>query len=122
MLTLICGYSRAGKTTYSQQFDNVIHLDDSYSTQFVIQKVKLITEDVVVEGIYYRPQERLNLIHSYKGNGFRCICLDTSKEIRNERSKHKINHEYPFLIPTYDEGWDEIYIIKDNKEKYLLPK
>ena len=27
-ITLICGLPNAGKTTYSRQFENVIHLDD----------------------------------------------------------------------------------------------
>lgn len=124
MITLICGHSRAGKTTYSKQFDNVIHLDDSYSTQNVLQKVSRITGDVIVEGIYYRPQQRQELINVYKGDGSRCICLDTSKEVREERLGRKIKHDYPFLIPTLEEGWDEIIIIRgdDNVERISREK
>jgi len=117
MLTLICGHPRAGKTTYSKRFDNVIHLDDSGSTQNVLQKVRRITDDVVVDGVYYSPKQRKELLNAYKGQGFRCICLDTPKEVREERYGHKIKHDYPFLIPSFDEGWDEIIIIRGEYEQ-----
>lgn len=111
MLTCICGYPRAGKTTYSKQFDNVIHLDDLGSTQNVLRRVRLTKGDVVVEGVYYNPKQRKELLNSYKGKGSRCIFIDTLKEVREERLGHEIKHDYPFLIPTFDEGWDEIIII-----------
>lgn len=111
MLTLICGHSRAGKTTYSHRFDNVIHLDEEHSTAKVIQKVRRISGDVVVEGIYYNPKDRMELLANYHGSGARCICIDTPKEIREERFGHKIKHDYPFRIPTLAEGWDEIEVI-----------
>ena len=119
MLTLICGHPRAGKTTYSQKFDNVIHLDEEHSTQRVLQKIKGRTDDVVVEGIYYRPSERQELIKVYKGERTRCICLNTSKEIREQRHGYRIRHDYPFLLPNYDEGWDEIIIIEDNNDESI---
>ena len=123
MLTLICGHSRAGKTTYSKRFENVIHLDDTHSTQKVLEKVRMVSGDVVIEGIYYSPKDRIRLIEAYKGQGFRCICLDTSKEVREERHGYKIKHDYPFLIPTLSEGWDEIIIISgDNNVKCINRK
>lgn len=117
MFTLICGYPRAGKTTYSKQFDNVIHFDKLGSSQNVLQKVRYIIDDVVVDGIYYSPKQRKELLNAYKGQGSRCICLDTPKEVREERIGHKIKHDYPFLIPTLDEGWDEIIIIRGEHEQ-----
>ena len=120
MITLICGHPRAGKTTYSRRFScPVIHLDDNYSTANVLKKIKGITDDVVVEGIYYRPQQRRELLSAYKGGGSLCICLDTPKETREERLGYKLKHDYPFLIPTYDEGWDEIIIIRGNDEQRI---
>ena len=116
MITLICGHSRAGKTTYSQRFDNVLHLDEIHTTQRVIQLVKAKDGDVVVEGIYYRPSERESLLHAYKGQGSRCICLDTPKEVREERMGHLIKHDYPFRYPTLDEGWDELIIIRGDND------
>lgn len=112
MLTLICGHSRAGKTTYSEQFDNVIHLDEEHSTRKVIEKVRKVDGDVVVEGIYYKPKERTALLEAYRGDGSRCICLNTPRETREQRMSHAIKQDYPFLIPTYDEGWDEIIILR----------
>ena len=112
MLTLICGHSRAGKTTYSQRFVNVVHLDEVHSKQRVIEEVQRCSGDVVVDGIYYRPTERMELLSAYRGDGSRCICLDTPKEIREQRMGHAIRHDYPFKLPTYDEGWDEIMIIR----------
>ena len=122
MLTLICGHPRAGKTTYSKRFDNVIHLDEVHSTQKVIQKIRTISGDVVVEGIYYRPTERRELIKAYKGNRTRCVCLNTSKEVREQRYGYRIKHDYPFLLPTYEEGWDEIIIMEDNNDESISNK
>lgn len=121
MLILICGHSRAGKTTYSKRYNEickVIHLDDTGSLYEVIKEVKKQTDDVVVEGIYYNPKDRLDLIKSYSGKGLKCICLDTPQTVREERIGHKLKFAYPFLIPTLDEGWDEIIIIRgdDNVE------
>lgn len=113
MLILICGHSRAGKTTYSQNFNcRVIHLDDCGCHKNVISKIKNITDDIIVEGIYYSPKERKKLVETYQGEGKKCIYINTSKEVRQKRLGHKIKHDYPFLVPTYDEGWDEIIEIK----------
>ena len=120
MLTLICGHPRAGKTTFSKKYENicpVIHIDEIHSSVRVMQKVRAISGDVVVDGIYYTPRERKELLASYRGSGTRCICLDTPKEIREERMHRKIRKDYPFLVPTLDEGWDEIIIIRGNDEQ-----
>lgn len=114
MLILICGHSRAGKTTFSQRFKNVIHLDDVHSFTAVIRMIENITDDVVVEGIYYSPRERKELLSHYRGTGARVICIDTSQEVREARMKHKFRHSYPFLYPTYEEGWDKIIIIRSD--------
>ena len=113
MLILICGHSRAGKTTFSQRFRDVIHLDTSHSTARVIQKMGT-AEDVVIEGVYYSPRERMELLSHYKGKHARVICIETPKEVREARMKHRIRHDYPFLVPTYSEGWDEIVIIRSD--------
>ncbi len=119
MITLICGHSRAGKTTYSHRFDGicpVIHLDDVHQCSRVNTIVNQIDGDVVVEGIYCNPKDRKTLLSAYKGNGSRCIFLNTPLGVRLERQPNKIihsfmRHERPFCVPTYDEGWDEIIII-----------
>lgn len=114
MMTLICGHTRAGKTTYSQRFDNVIHFDDIRSRSKVIKMVTEADSDIVVEGIYYAPEERAELCKAY--NGFtRCIFIDTPDDIRAKRMGRKIIHPYPFLKPTYDEGWDDIVVIRGDQ-------
>ena len=117
MITLICGHPRAGKTTYSKRFDGickVIHLDEAGSHINVIKRVRSCDEDVVVEGVYYDPGHRRELLAAYRGVGSRCICLDTSLAVREQRLGYKLRHDHPFLIPTRDEGWDEIIVIGDN--------
>lgn len=119
MLTLICGHSRAGKTTYSQRYSKVIHIDEVGASHLVLNIVRSMSGDVVVEGIYYRPHQRRELIQAYQGEGKRCIFLDTPKSVREERLGRELKHDYPFLTPTYDEGWDEIIIVRDGREEVL---
>lgn len=112
MLTLICGHSRAGKTTYSKRYQcKVIHLDNVGSTDLVISMVKRLTDDVVVEGVFHDCRKRSELVRAYKGNGSRCIFIDTPREVREERLGRKLKYDCPFPAPTYAEGWDEIEVI-----------
>ena len=121
MLTLICGMPRAGKTTYSEKYDNVIHLDGlGYHT--VKSKVGEIEGDIVVEGIYEHPQIRSRLIDAYKGQGKRCIWLDTPLEVRKKRPMWRPYHGFEFEPPTLDEGWDEIIIIRGDNNVESISK
>lgn len=118
MIKLICGRSRAGKTTYSKQFKNVIHLDSfgvipgSYPR--VIKKIVEMDGDVIVEGVYDTATLRAELLRSYKGGGKKvCIWLNTPAEVienRFGRWKPK-SHPCCFEPPTHAEGWDEIEVI-----------
>lgn len=114
MITLICGYPRAGKTTYSQTYNNVIHLDDFGIDPYsgVENYVKHARGDIVIDGVYQRKNTRMKLLHYYTGDGKRtCIWIDTPKEIRQIRTKRKVC-DFPFDPPSYDEGWDEIIVIR----------
>ena len=116
---LICGKTRAGKTTYSQRYEKVIHLDD-YGGEFCYQGVLKVVadrhDDIVVEGIYNTAERRMALLNAYKGQGERvCIWLDTPLEIIKSRIHSRWRERclsMPFEPPTYDEGWDEIVVIK----------
>lgn len=118
MLTLICGLSRAGKTTYSSLFENVIHLDECIMgfhggpyTGVLKCLADIGDKDVVVEGIYDTPERRSRLIDGYMGNGpFKCIWMNTPDEVRRTRNGH-FGTEKHFDPPTTDEGWDEIVVI-----------
>ena len=117
-LTLICGRSRAGKTTYAKRYDNVIHLDSHgrLSQSYPRVLTKLGDGDVVVEGIYDTAELRTELLNAYKGQGKRvCIWLDTPLDVIKSRFFHvPSKHPYPFEPPTYSEGWDEIIVIRSD--------
>lgn len=88
MLTLICGFPGAGKTTYSKQFENicpVLHFDNIRIEYLVKEKVQAISGDVVVEGLYISDIDRRELREAYQGTYTKCIYLDTSPEIRKQR-------------------------------------
>lgn len=114
MLTLICGLSRAGKTTYSKQFEDrikVLHLD-RLGYKEVARRINRYA-DVVVEGIYNTRSVRKYLLHSYNGDKARCIWLNTPTEIRKTRNGYSPKTDIPFEPPTEEEGWDEIIVIGD---------
>ena len=117
MLTLICGIPNAGKTTYSKQFDNVIHLDDLNHGKLVLERIKDETGDVCVEGVYLISRQRRDLIKAYKGQGTKCIWLNTPVDeciARENRGRKEVLIRNSAMIlepPTYAEGWDEIEVI-----------
>lgn len=118
MITLICGHSRAGKTTYSERYDGicpVLHFDEIRSHEKINSVVGSVTGDIVVEGIYYERHEREELLKAYKGKGSRCIFLDTPIEVRRKRMRWNIR-DFPFPCPTKDEGWDEIIVVRYEEE------
>lgn len=124
MITLIIGLPNSGKTTYSQQFDNVIHFDDVGHRVFEL--VEENKGDVAVEGIFIHRRMRERLLKAYKGSGRRiCIWLDITpqecerRENRNRGAYMIWNCFSAFEPPTLDEGWDEIIVIgeKDGDSK-----
>ena len=119
MLTLICGLPRAGKTTYSQRYDNVIHLDLCGAYRGVIHHVQARHGDVVVDGVYDKRFFRECLIRAYNGKGLRCIWLDTPIEIKRTRKGWNKGCDFPFEPPTLDEGWNEIIIIRGDDEQRI---
>lgn len=116
MITLICGLPRAGKTTYSKKFNDVIHLDTCGGYVGVLHKLYRKTGDIIIEGVYRRKSDRITLIRSYKTDYYKCIWLDTPDEVRKSRKGwDKYCDIPPFEAPTIDEGWDEIIILRGEK-------
>lgn len=119
MFILICGLPNAGKTTYSQNFKNVLHIDEIGFNQIILDKLskKHNDEDIIVEGIYGSPASRQKLVKAYQGKT-KCIFLDVPFEeiVRREnrgRAEFVLQSAAKhFMPPTYDEGWDEIEVIK----------
>ena len=121
---LICGIPNAGKTTYSAQFEHVIHFDDFKPSarhpndqfQRCNQAAANADDDVCVEGVYNSKRRRMELLKAVADKpGKRiCIWLDTPVEecCRRETRHRPIGivhaHARSFQPPTLDEGWDEI--------------
>lgn len=119
MFTLICGRCRAGKTTYSQRYDNVIHLDDvSKSGRERYPKVREIVAnhagDIVVEGVYDKKEYREELLNARKHQWTRCIWLNTPTDVLLQRMGNGRIVPRHFEPPTYSEGWDEIIVIGES--------
>ncbi len=122
-MILIIGIPNSGKTTYSKQYQNVVHFDDVWSRNIYDYLVNVIKEnnDVCIEGVFGNCENRKKLVEQSSKENI-CIWLDTSLEICLEREKtgrkrseHLVlwQHE-DFEPPTFQEGWDKIIIIKDN--------
>lgn len=131
MLVLICGLPNAGKTTFSSQFDNVIHFDDcegirdlqfSNCNRFALN----VDGDVCIEGVYNSVKRRKELLQALKDKHDKCVCIwiDTSVDecLKREMNYRKRSlgivhaHARSFEPPTLDEGWDEIIVIKPKGE------
>ena len=121
MLTLICGIPNAGKTTLSQQYSNVIHLDEVLRTSVICEMVAK-EDDVCVEGVFMDTHRRKKIAEAYKGKKV-CLWLNTPTEVCIERENRDrqiglITHcAKAFEPPTLSEGWDEIIIIRGNDEQ-----
>lgn len=137
MLTLICGIPNAGKTTYSSQYNNVIHFDKiphlNFNEQFVKcnHKAAKIKGDVCIEGVYNTIKRRKELLMAcYHQDKKICIWLNTSLDecVRRERNYRRrpiriVHSQYEkFEPPTLDEGWDEIIVIHEDGEKTIYKR
>lgn len=115
MITLIMGHPNAGKTTYSEQYENVVHLDDYPFPKFLRcnEAASEHIGDVVIEGIYNLRCRREKLLEACSHHDRKvCIFLDIPADECNKRDTR--GHIAGFLIPpTYDEGWDEIKVINE---------
>lgn len=124
MFTLICGLPRSGKTTYSKRFDNVIHLDTDGGYPGVAHLLKRkkqynSDEDIILEGVYNTIERRKRIMQIYKGDYFKCIWINTPKQIRQKREGYDKYCDFLFEPPSFEEGWNEIIIIENNKERIL---
>ena len=118
-MILICGLPNSGKSTYSQRFENVIHLDDFPRSKF-LNCNKYVSETdggVTVEGIYNLKCRRMKLLESCRDSSPKvCYWLDTPYEVcvRREaegRQRQGVIENSLIEPPTLDEGWDEIITI-----------
>ena len=123
-MILICGIPNAGKTTYSSRFDNVIHFDGLRGTmkQMFSSVVEMVSRnpDICVDGVYANACERKRLVAAASRSKNTCVWLDTPVDVCVSRENRNRPEELPawtrqtFEPPTYEEGWDEIIVLKDN--------
>ena len=115
MIKLICGKSRAGKTTFAQRYKDVIHLDsygrppDSYEK--LLPQVAQLTGDITIEGIFDTADLRRRLLDTYQGTGAVCIWIDTPQDVINGRYFRPPTKPHTFEPPQLSEGWSEIITI-----------
>lgn len=129
MLTLICGRSRAGKTTYSERYDGVLHCDsvrakcgEKYPKIYELVSQR---DDIVLDGLFETAEKRIGLLQAYKGDHPKqCIWLDTDigtialRTTSGRSGNPKYVRPHTFEPPTLSEGWDEIIIIRgENVER-----
>ena len=133
-LTLICGIPNAGKTTYSETYDNVIHLDDFDDRLFrerfrkCSKKASEIGSDMCVDGCYHVSEVRMELLEMFRGKDFKkiCIWINTPLETCLERSNRSTNCGIVKLIgnifqpPTMEEGWDEIIVVTPDENRTAI--
>ena len=129
-MTLVCGLPNAGKTTYCENYENVIHFDSINALSFEDKYNKCISEavkqdgDVTIDGNFYSRRIRMNLLNAFKDKDYRKVCiwvnapLETCLERsqtggRDEEIVRHIN-EY-FEKPLLDEGWDELIYLYGNE-------
>lgn len=135
-LILICGIPNSGKTTYSSNFENVIHLDDYINnprtvfdcfylcSQEAADTINTV-DNVCIEGVFNTKKQRERLLTTLKLKGVECkktciwvntpsdICLERSS-VEGCKSESVVKvHIRRFEIPTKEEGWDEIIEIKN---------
>lgn len=128
--TLICGLPNAGKTTYSKQYKNVIHLDD-YKIKYrdrwqdaCFKTLRQMKNSMCMEGLAISKEFRKSLVNIAKARNYNTICIfiDTPVDVcikrcdLNDKGVPKQNIVlYGKLInrPTLEEGWDELKIINN---------
>ena len=118
-MVLIIGLPNAGKTTYSQRFTEVLHYDDiSRYRQAERIEIYRSTEAECIEGIYNTVASRKRILDNVTADTKVCIWIDTPVDIcieREDRGRGEhlvLAHEKMFEPPTYEEGWDEIVIVR----------
>lgn len=114
MLTLIIGYPNAGKTTFSEKFENVVHFDKYNGKRPQGLAVVADMEDACVEGLFLTRKSRLEILDGRESPKI-CYWLDTPLEECIKRigrpSRIVQSCAKQFEQPTYDEGWDKIIVV-----------
>lgn len=128
-MILICGIPNSGKTTYSSRYENVIHYDEVRGGRRRVQTVIDLVHDgsdVCVEGVYGRARHRSDLVAASQDDSNTCIWLDTPldtcihrEETGRQRSTNMVIWAHnDFEPPTYEEGWNDIIVIRPESKEH----
>lgn len=128
-MTLVCGLPNAGKTTYTERFERVVHFDDirarTVSEQYekCNQAAAKAGGEICVEGVYNTRTRRAALLEAVKDQpGPKiCVLIETPVDecLRREARFRRRNagvvlyQARIFERPTYEEGWDKIITISE---------
>ena len=127
-ITIICGLPGAGKTTYCEQFENVILLTEinklvsGRKSPYIKCALAALEQedDIYIEGPFNNIKCRKEFLDVLKDKECKkvCIFINTPFEICLERSdsekKHAVEYWNNHLeVPTEEEGWDEVIIINE---------
>ena len=120
VITIIVGFSNSGKTSYSEQFNDVFHLDHGFTIRDLPSE-----GDIVIEGVFLRKRMRKKILDAIDKEKYEKICIwvDTPIDICIEREREGRkrpdallrSQAISFQPPEYDEGWDKIIVIRDGK-------
>ena len=114
---MVCGLPNAGKTTYSKRFQNVVHYDD-YAHLPKAERDSIFRAASCVEGIFNSRRGRMSVLDGRSGT---CIWIDTPAEVCASRGNDTTVwcHAAMFEPPTYDEGWSDIWIVRNDERHHL---
>lgn len=138
----VAGYPCSGKSHFIKEHFSDYHVIDVFDFQrgcgsyqdFLVADEKVReallkavkdNQNVVVENTFYKAFRRklyFDVVKSKKDLPVKLYVLDPSAETHKKRSEERgMNFELDlkpqygdFEYPSYDEGFDEIYIVKDN--------
>jgi tRNA uridine 5-carbamoylmethylation protein Kti12 len=123
-MLLIIGSPNAGKTTLSTQFKNAYHGDDLRKQGLDLWEI--IKEDgAVIEGIFNNAETRRRILETCSRPAV-CIFLDITFEECLRRENRGRREWYLRMLydriepPTMAEGWDELIVIKGEKDGEVI--
>lgn len=138
----VAGYPCSGKSHFIKEHFSNYHVIDVFDfqkgcssypelleadeqVQSALLKAVRNKQNVIVENTFYKALRRklyLDVVKSEKDLPVKLYVLDPSVETHKKRSEERgmdfeldLKPQYGgFEYPSYDEGFDEIYIVKDN--------
>ena len=134
-LYVLCGLSRAGKTTYGKKlaaetdaelisFDDYQYLAFEYMPpdmeRVVLEKVRdelRSGKDVIYDSMNLRAETRKHILTACQTDGCKCVCVCINTPLDIIAKRGKVMFADSFELPSLDEGFDEVRIIQETGEQ-----